>query len=125
MDINKIKSNLKMNNFYFSEYSFKREPVIQDGGYNIDLKKEIQHIGNHEYDVSLKTTIKKQDMELIVVANAQFIYEAEDYAREEGIINANTVAIMFPFVRSQVTLMTSQPGMTPVVLPTINTAKFK
>lgn len=45
--------------------------------------------------------------------------------REEAIINANTVAIMFPFIRSQVTLLTSQPGMTPIVLSAINTQKFK
>ena len=45
--------------------------------------------------------------------------------REEAIRNANTVAIKFPFIRSQVTLLTSQPGMTPIVLPAINTQKFK
>jgi preprotein translocase subunit SecB len=32
---------------------------------------------------------------------------------------------MFPFIRSQVTLLTTQPGMTPIVLPPINTAKYE
>jgi len=32
--------------------------------------------------------------------------------------------MLFPFIRNQVTLMTSHPGMTPIVLPTINTAKL-
>ena len=40
MDINDIKSNLKMNNFYFSECSFKREQLIRDGKYNIDTINE-------------------------------------------------------------------------------------
>ena len=44
--------------------------------------------------------------------------------REEAIRNANTVAIKFSFIRSQVTLLTSQPGMTPIVLPAINTQKL-
>lgn len=64
-------------------------------------------------------------MKLELIAQADFLYESDDYSREEAIINANTVAIMFPFFRSQVTLLTSQPGMTPIVLPAINTQKFK
>ncbi len=125
MNINQVKSNLKMNNFYFSNYSFERQSVIEDGEYNIDLEKSITKVEEHIYNVSLKTTINKTDMKLEIISNAQFIYEAEEYSKEKSIIDTNTVAIMFPFVRSQVTLMTSQPGMTPVVLPTINTAKLK
>jgi preprotein translocase subunit SecB len=30
------------------------------------------------------------------------------------------VAILFPFVRSQISLITSQPGMMPVIIPAIN-----
>ena len=56
---------------------------------------------------------------------AHFVYEAETYEKEESIIKTNTVAIMFPFIRSQVTLLTTQPGMTPIVLPPINTTKFE
>ena len=125
MDINDIKSNLKMNNFYFSECSFKRDQLIRDGKYNIDIQKSIQPTDDHVYDVTLKTVICKEDVRLIVIARAQFIFESNDYSKEESVINSNTVAIMFPFIRSQVTLMTSQPGMSPIVLPTINTAGFK
>ena len=50
---------------------------------------------------------------------------SDDYSREASIINTNTVAIMFPFIRSQVTLLTSQPGMIPIILPAINTQKLK
>ena len=32
----------------------------------------------------------------------------------------NTVAIMFPFIRSQVSILTTQPGMIPIVMPPIN-----
>ena len=60
-----------------------------------------------------------------IIAEAHFTYEAETYEMEENIIKNNTVAIMFPFIRSQVTLLTTQPGMTPIVLPPINTTKFE
>ena len=114
-----------MKNFYFSNCSFIRGAIVEDGEFNMNLQKEISSIGNHEYRVVLITSVEKEDMKLELIAQADFLYESDDYSREEAIINANTVAIMFPFIRSQVTLLTSQPGMTPIVLPAINTQKFK
>ncbi|MBQ2983154.1 MAG: protein-export chaperone SecB [Lachnospiraceae bacterium] len=124
MNINQIKSNLKMNKFYFCNYSFQRDSMVNDGEFDINLTKNIQKIADHTYEVELVTIIEKEDMKLEIVAKAEFIYEAEDYSREESLIETNTVAIMFPFIRSQVSLMTSQPGMTPIVLPAINAKKL-
>lgn len=113
-----------MKNFYFSKYNFSRNSVITDGEYNIDIQKKIDRVDEHIYTVSLRTVISKDDMKLEIQADAEFTYCSDDYENEEAIINANTIAIMFPFVRSQVTLLTSQPGMAPIVLPPINTRKF-
>ena len=124
MEIKKIESNLKMKNFYFSKCCFERRKEISNGEYHADLKKRITKTAEHEYDVEVNLKISKNDFELLVVANAEFLYEAENYNQEEILIHKNTVAIMFPFIRSQVSLMTAQPGMMPVVLPPINTAKF-
>ena len=41
-----------------------------------------------------------------------------------GKLKTNAVAIMFPYLRSQVTLWTSQPMMSPIVLPPININKI-
>lgn len=125
MDINKIKSALQMKKFYFSSCSITRDEEIDDGEYNIDLQKNIKKLKEHTYEVSLKTIINKSDMKLEIEARAEFLLEIDDPSREEAIINTNTIAIMFPFVRSQVTLMTSQPGMAPIVLPPINTQNWQ
>ena len=125
MDIKEIKSNLKMENLFFKECSIKRINSHFSGELKADLQKDIKEIDEHTYDVELKLTIEGEGLELLAVARAQFVYEAEDYEKEESIVNNNTVAIMFPFVRSQVSLLTTQPGMSPIVLPPINTAKFK
>ena len=53
------------------------------------------------------------------------MFESDFCERESDIIKKNTVAIMFPFVRSQISLLTTQPDMVPIVLPPINTAKFE
>ena len=125
MNIDNMKSNLQSKNFYFSDYSFSRNKVIEDGKFDINLQKEINVVQEHEYNVILTTTIEKEDMKLILTAQADFLYESDDFSMEDAIINSNTIAIMFPFIRSQITLLTSQPGMTPIVLPAINTQKFK
>jgi preprotein translocase subunit SecB len=122
MDINKMKSNLKMNNLYFSSCSVERTCKVENGDLTADLSRKINSTGNHEYDVELTLSITKDDLKVFVITKAHFIYEAEDNDTnlEESIIKTNTVAIMFPFIRSQVTLLTTQPNMTPIVLPPIN-----
>ena len=38
------------------------------------------------------------------------------------IIEKNTIAIMFPYIRSYISMITTQPGMNPIVLPQMNIA---
>lgn len=122
----KIIAFLKvMKNFFFKECSVKREPLVVDGKFSTDLQKSIKKTDSHKYEVTLQLMIDKVDFHLFVIACADFFYDAESCANEEYVINNNTIAIMFPFIRSQVSLLTTQPGMVPIVLPPINTAKFK
>ena len=126
MELNQMKSKLQMDVFYFSRCVIEHSQNVENGDYNAELQRKINSMGEHKYEVILTLTVKKEDLQLEIVANAQFEYESdqENSEMEKKIIEKNTVAIMFPFVRSQVTLLTSQPGMAPMVLPTINTAKL-
>ena len=40
------------------------------------------------------------------------------------LLNYNTVAMMMPYIRSQITLLTSQPGLTPLILPVVDVNKL-
>ena len=120
MEVGKMKSDLKMNDLYFSVCSIERDRKVKNGDYKADLQRHISETGEHQYDVELRLTIRKDDLSVLVVAKAHFAYDD----REESIVKSNTVAIMFPYIRSQVTLLTTQPGMVPIVLPPINTTKF-
>ena len=44
----------------------------------------------------------------------------EDSTLGKRLLQTNAVAILFPYVRSQLTLLTSQPGFDPVILPVMN-----
>ncbi|MDO4487154.1 MAG: protein-export chaperone SecB [Bacillota bacterium] len=124
MEISKMKSNLIMDKLYFSKCSIERLENVGSGELNADLQRRIKPCGKHVFEVELDLTINKEDINLQVIAKATFTFESDDYSMEEDLIKTNTVAIMFPFIRSQVTLLTTQPEMTPIVLPPINTAKY-
>ena len=42
-----------------------------------------------------------------------YLYDSEESRK-------NTIAILFPYVRSYISIITTQPGMTPIVLPAMN-----
>ena len=127
MDINKMKSDLKMKNLHFVECYIARSKERENGALSFDLHKEINELANGDYSVVLTLTVHKEndDLNVRVVAAATFSIDSDDVELIRSIMETNTVAIMFPFIRSQVSLLTTQPGMTPIVLPPINTAKFK
>lgn len=45
---------------------------------------------------------------------------SEDSVLGKKILENNTVAILFPYLRSQLTLLSSQPDFEPIVLPVLN-----
>ena len=70
-------------------------------------------------------------MTLQVLADAQDEYDAEiqitgycsissDCPNKQYLLENNAVAILFPYVRSELTLITAQPETSPIVLPAVN-----
>ena len=74
--------------------------------------------------VSTKITDNEEKLELNLdtVAFFKLNNQGEKISEQtaEQILKKNTVAIMFPFIRSQVSILTTQPGMIPIVMPPIN-----
>lgn len=127
MDIKDIASDLKMEKLYFSECTVTRNAEVKNGKMNMNLEKTVDLIDDGRTLVTLDFTVSKEndDLKVRVVAKGIFTIDNPDTAFSQEILNVNTVAIMFPFIRSQVTLMTTQPGMAPIVIPPINTARMK
>ena len=121
-----IESNLKIKNIYFSELSFRRDE-------NIEKTFEITHSIDVKYEDVLKDSIKvsiiysskaKNSLfETKVVINGRFEltnYENFDDDTIESLLKINTIAILVPYLRSQVVLLTSQIGINPIQIPIIN-----
>lgn len=77
--------------------------------------------GVYKSSLSLKMMNEEETVSLEIVVSGIFEFQAElEQEQKDIIVTKNTVAILFPYLRSQVTLMTAQPDIEPVVIPAIN-----
>ena len=127
----------KMSNFNSSltlqKMVFDRIEFVRKGFKNTEeLKFELQvQIGIGEdstYKVTLVLNGTKQDEYNIVISLSGF-FEVEGKAELEDkviqdLINKNAVAILMPYLRSELTLLTAQPDTDSVVLPPFNINKM-
>ena len=124
MDNNTCK--IQMLDLYFSKFDFKQERGTDSKEYNTSF--QIEYAVNSEDDTKVRvvvdTTVTNEAQSIVLNVQTVGIFKVDkldmDEATYEHLIKANTVAIIFPFIRSQVSLLTTQPGMMPVMIPPIN-----
>lgn len=121
--INKSESELKSKKIYFESMSFRRE-AIQPDELKYKINRNMISLGNDEYKVvlSIKINSLNESFELQVTIVGIFEIKSDNISDElkNSVIKRNTVAILFPYLRAQITLLTAQPDLKPIVLPAIN-----
>ena len=121
MDIIKSsESVLKLKRIYFKELNFSRENVKKS---NIDVEVEKNQSTDNEYEITLNLSIANSEEKYTVNVSIVGVFEFSENADEVTkniIIEKNTISILFPYVRSQVTLLTSQPDIKPMIIPPLN-----
>ena len=121
-----IKSGLKINNLFFSDLIFNRsEKVRKDITINNSLGVEYEEVNDNGIIVKIRYEAKSDDISINVVAVINGVFEltnAKDLQPDvkNYILKVNTLAILIPYLRSQVVLLTSQPGFNPIQIPIIN-----
>lgn len=122
--VNNYQSIVTMDKIYFDRLEFQREKEILSDELSVKFEKSVDAMeGNNKYRVILQCTIEdKKYNSLRIFASMVGIFEchSEDTGLLNTLINENTIAIMFPFLRSQISLLTTQPDMSPVILPPMN-----
>lgn len=67
---------------------------------------------------------KKEEYEIEIAIQGLFLFSSSgeeiNESLKKDLIQKNSVAIMMPYVRSQLTLLSSQPGVDPIVMPPLN-----
>ena len=127
--INEVKSILTMERVTVDKLSFER---FDDKVKNIDengqitFDRSINKVEESTFRVHLGVLIAAEKKYEIIVQISGLFRINNDSALGKKILENNTVAILFPYLRSQLTLLTSQPDFEPIVLPVMNiNALFK
>ena len=98
----------------------KKDASLEDLELEVNVERNLSKIENDSYEVVLVVTVCDKEEIIYVSVKSRAIFKT----RQENmdILEKNTIAIMFPYVRSYISIITTQPGMMPIVLPAMNIA---
>lgn len=123
MKIETVTSALRMNDLYVQQSSFERNSRhVTNGELEISVKRHKKMCDDHAYQITLDFSLSNALNEFTLGITIVGIFEVDQTADaiKDELLEKNTLAIMFPFARAQITILSSQPGMSPIVLPPIN-----
>lgn len=115
---------LKLEHLLFDELHFERQgfqnknPVHYRFGYNFEMRGTTELIAH-----ILIEGEKDDEYNITVRASGYFILNEESHY-DRLMLRQNAAAIVFPYMRSQLSLLTSQPEVESVVLQPFNIAQM-
>ena len=113
------ESPLVLKNIIITEGHFKRnEDSLENLELKIGVSHDVERLSEREYKITLELNVTDPEEKLSVFVKGMAIFETKQ--ENQMLIERNTLAIMFPYFRSYVSTLTTQPGMTPIVLPAMN-----
>lgn len=120
-----ILSELRLENVVFDHIEFDRKDFKKTNA-DPEIRLKVQ-VGENEDSVHRTNLIciitKKDEYDINISLSGYFTFQSDsslDEKKKKDIIENNTVSILMPYLRSEITLLTTQPDMEPVVLPVIN-----
>lgn len=122
------ESNLILQHLVFDEIEFKRLGFKTESEVNYELEIQIgrDHDNPEHYKVTLVLNGKKDKEYIFKIVLSGFfeIKNVENISDKETLVHKNAVAIMMPYLRSEVSLLTSQPETNSIVMPIFNISKM-
>lgn len=121
---NETRCLLNLNRLVFDTIHFSRRGFKNDNDLNLQLEAHISQKSEQDiYRVSLILKGEKCDeynFEIGLTGFFSFTSNEIDEEQKQTLISKNTLAILMPYLRSQVSLLTAQPETDCVVLPPLN-----
>lgn len=120
-----IESVLKMERIVFDRIEFNRIGFKNDNEIELQFTLGVSNGKDiNIYKVSLGAKGNKREEYMLEVSITGFFtfQEANDLddQRKKNLLSRNAVAILMPYLRSQITLLTAQPEVDTVILPVFN-----
>lgn len=119
-----VESALKMEQVVFDQISFQRHGFSKQNSGNVEMKlgTRIECDEPGFYRVILKVIVEKIEEYSVEIQITGYCEIDEKNPHKDMLLEKNAVAILFPYVRAELSLITAQPGMEPIVLPVVNIA---
>ncbi|MCI8782595.1 MAG: preprotein translocase subunit SecB [Dorea sp.] len=113
------ESPLVLEKIEITESTFRKKDVSLEGlELNVRVDHNIKNIGEDGYEIILSTSVSDVNEYIYINVKGKAIFRTQQKNRD--ILEKNTIAIMFPYIRSYISIITTQPGMVPIVLPAMN-----
>lgn len=124
-----VHSVLKLNDLVFDKIEFKRHGFQNDKEIELKVQSNISQMQGAEiYRITLIMNGNKPDEYSFEISLTGFftIEDSQEITQrsKDDLISKNAIAILMPYLRSEVSLLTAQPGMECVVLPAFNINKL-
>lgn len=119
------KSALNLERLVFDKIHFERFGFQNDNQLNYRFESNVAKKNDGEiYRVTLICKGNKEDeYSMEISLTGFFSFQSEEEISDEiknHLVNVNTVSILMPYMRSQISLLTAQPEVECVVLPPFN-----
>lgn len=125
-----LTSALKMETLVFDKILFNRSGLLKSKN-KLAYKLKANCAKNQEQDIYMVNLIlegfKEDEYNIEISLTGYFTFNSSEKLDDEtknDLINTNAVAIMMPYLRSQASLLTAQPGVDCIVLPPFNINNF-
>ena len=112
-------SILKLKALHYKEISFNRiDKAIKKP--EMQIEKKTNMLSDDDCEVEIVFNLKYADYNIDISLIGNFTILCEDDNMKKQVIEKNTVSILFPYIRSEVTILTSQPELEPFIIPPLN-----
>ena len=120
-----IRSVLSIKHFIFNSITFERIGFRNDSqelptSFSVNVEKQ----GENNYIVTLDVNVEKKGEFKTDISISGYCEIDDNHPQLDTILRVNAPAILFPYVRAQLSLLTAQPEMRPIVLPVVNFQKI-
>ncbi len=120
-----VSGVLKLHDLRFENIEFHRfdNHDKEETPPKINIHVSVSDCSNNLYKVLLGCILEQErayKISIDLTGDFEIDNDVLDNDLKKKLLTQNTVAIMMPYLRSQITLLTAQPGFQAIVLPPIN-----
>jgi preprotein translocase subunit SecB len=127
-----VQNKIKFVKFFVKSLKYKIENENEnDISEDLEISLKVSSVFDDENDknylVNFKLEIKSKDEDLVIKVNAFGLFSTLDAITDEfklsSFVKVSSPAIAFPFLRSYINTITTNSGISPIILPSFNFTK--